>query len=184
MLEKITYLLQNMYWVPFGTLDIPTNRSVAEATELLAKHVGKRPMFNPQTFGGGDSTYFRGKLEDGHFKITRIIYRRNSFLPVLVGTIENDGFKAVMKTKVRLDWFVFGFLFFLFLNFLLPFFAYLLSLFGSSFLQNTGIAFTPENASAGVFIIPVFFLFFYLFGMASFTSEVIKAKIFLDEIFS
>lgn len=49
---------------------------------------------------------FEGEIEGTSFKISRIIHYRNSFLPILVGQIQDDLDASTLQIVARPHWFV------------------------------------------------------------------------------
>ncbi|MEL3907006.1 MAG: hypothetical protein P1P65_08305 [Treponema sp.] len=54
--------------------------------------------------------YFEGKIFEDSFKIRRIMRYRNSFLPIIIGKIEETDSGSKIKIKMRMNGFVIGFI--------------------------------------------------------------------------
>ena len=52
-------------------------------------------------FSEGDA-YFEGKVYENSFKIWRCIQYRNSFLPLIIGTIEKSDYDSTLKIKINM----------------------------------------------------------------------------------
>ena len=60
-------------------------------------------------FSKGDK-YFAGKVSENSFKIFRHIHHKNSFLPLIIGTVEENEYGSTIKIKMRMATFVTFFL--------------------------------------------------------------------------
>jgi hypothetical protein len=49
---------------------------------------------------------FEGKITDKGFEITRIIFYRNSFLPVMIGEVRDQSFGSEIDLTLRMNWLV------------------------------------------------------------------------------
>ena len=56
-------------------------------------------------FSKGDK-YFAGKVSENSFKIFRHIHHKNSFLPLMIGTVEENDYGSTIKIKMRMATFV------------------------------------------------------------------------------
>lgn len=57
-----------------------------------------------------DEKYFAGKIFENSFKILRRIHYKNSFLPLIIGTVEENDCGSTIKIKMRMAIFVTVFL--------------------------------------------------------------------------
>jgi hypothetical protein len=116
--------------VPWHRFTVDSPLPPRAALERLAREVGSGGNW----FGfGGDGKPFRGNVERDGFQVTRVIGYRNSFLPVVSGTVEPRGSGSRVRVEMRLHGFVMAFL---------PLF---LLLFTSSFAAR-GQQFVQESA--------------------------------------
>ncbi len=134
----------------------------------------KKLLVSPAVIGSGKP--YAGTVDDHSFCIMRIITYRNSFLPVITGTVEKDlqTAKTVIKITMRLPWFVF---------------CFLCVWFGGVFLASvTSLFYLAAHLIAGThfdtsLIIPFVMLFVaYIPIIAAFKYECRKAKQCLEEL--
>lgn len=116
-------------------------------------------------------SYFHGSIEDNRFKVMRIINGRNSFLPVVSGTIRHIGNETVIFVKFRPHLLVLSLLAFLFLS-----------------NGATEAIFLTQNKTGKIFDINIFsILFFVAFLVMAyfwFWKEVDKQKKYLTNLFN
>jgi hypothetical protein len=86
--------------LPWRAFSIDTSWPPEVTAVELRKRVGERRLF------GSADTPFTGSLEGHRFQIARTIRYRNSFLPVIEGTIEPAEHGARIRVRMRLNWFV------------------------------------------------------------------------------
>lgn len=91
--------------------------------------------------------YFEGKIFEDSFKIWRSIRYRNSFLPIIIGKIEETDSGSKVSIKMRMNGFVIGFISIWFIGVILSCITMLLTIFLGTF--NITFKFIP-------FIIPFF----------------------------
>lgn len=101
------------YLLPKEDITYWTNLKEAEVLKRLAERI------EPEKFRFGFFTPDKGKAYEGRidgrkFKIKRIIFYRNSFLPLIWGSIESELGATVIRVRMRLHPLVNGF-FWLFL---------------------------------------------------------------------
>lgn len=103
---------------PFRKFELVTPMSPARATRILQEIVEP-----PRKWGWPTSRkrgYFEGRVAPGRFKFHRVIYYRNSFVPIIEGNFRRDGLGTVVTLNMRLVWPVvpiwFGIILFLFWN--------------------------------------------------------------------
>lgn len=92
-----------MVLIPYQRFEIKTNLSQEAARKKLASIV------EPRQLGwrfSKDHNWFEGELTEQTFKISRIIRYRNSFLPTLEGTIQDDLDSASLQITARPNWFI------------------------------------------------------------------------------
>ncbi len=91
-----------MKWLPAENIIFTTSLSEAEVIKRLSVllETGKvrRTIFGPDT-----KKRYSGKLEGSAFSIQRIINYRNSFLPQIKGTIQNDFDGTTINLQMRLS---------------------------------------------------------------------------------
>lgn len=91
------------------TFKIETNKTKEEILRIILNNTKiQESIFDLQSNG----EYFRGSVGEDSFKIQRCIGYRNSFLPVIIGTIQNENEKNVINIEMRLNSFVKGFVIF------------------------------------------------------------------------
>lgn len=90
--------------LPWRVFAIDTSWSPEVTAIELGKRVGERRLF------GAAETPFTGSLAGHRFQIARTIRYRNSFLPVIEGTIDPAEHGARLRVRMRLNWFVAAFM--------------------------------------------------------------------------
>lgn len=175
-----------MFFMPYGHIQIKSKFKADEIERRL-----KEQLEPPSIISGmfrGNHKYFQGSIENGKFKISRIIHYRNSFRPVIIGRLQPEIDHTIIGLTIRLDFAVVAILLLIVGSFILPMFSLLFQplLFQSlPFGENVDFwQYLPEGywlqfvlSSIGTF------LFFYLFVMIPFNVEAGKATKYLDELF-
>lgn len=91
------------------------SENIIYKTDLDSKEVLKRickimepinDYRNPDLYESDTKKLYKGDIEGNSFKISRIIDYRNSFLPVIEGTVEDAVKGSVVKVTMRLGKFV------------------------------------------------------------------------------
>jgi Flp pilus assembly protein TadB len=147
-------------FIPYQHFEIKTKLSQDATREKLADIV------EPRQLGwrfSNDHKLFEGELDINTFKISRVIRYRNSFLPVLVGNIQDDLDSSSLQITARPNWFVI---------ILWP--VLLIAFFFSTIIS-------AEVTTVGLILL--FILFFYGVPTLFFNFELNKAKKLLDEQF-
>ena len=142
--------------------------SRAEIVETLNVYVEPKKIF--RFFS--EHTAFEGTVTQAGFKISRIINGRNSFLPVIIGKFATSQSGITVAVKMRLHAFVAVFLCFWFGGVgvgILDFLAALVTGRDKNFVDLS--------------LVCCMLIFGYVLVMASFWSEVKKAKQLLKEMF-
>ena len=147
--------------VPYQKFEIKTRLEQESARQKLAEIVEPRKLMR---FGlSRNHNLFEGEIEGTSFKISRIIHYRNSFLPILVGQIQDDLDASTLRIVARPHWFVI-----------------LLWVFFAVAVASGGLL-AGDRSEVWV-ILPVF-LFFYVVPTAAFHFELYKVKKLLQEKF-
>jgi len=160
-----------MNFLPFEHFSIVTSLSPAQAQERLEQEVSADTGFSFNKLFSSPDKYFSGYVANGTFEIKRIINYRNSFLPVIKGSIEFDidGSRIQVKMQPHI----------------------LVIVFMCIWLSGTligGLAFlTQQLHSSSNFDVTALmpfgmFIFGYLLAMGGFKYEVPKARIKLVEL--
>ncbi len=152
---------------PYKKASIITNKSAHEVIGIIRNNTSERVLFS---LFRSYKSYFEGEVTDNGFKINRVIRYRNSFLPIIIGTLDNTCGKTQINLKMRLHLFVivFG---------LIWFSGSLIALIG--FAPN--ILF-DKMSNNGV-MESIFPLFFISFGYLLFTIPfIIESKIALNKL--
>lgn len=77
---------------------IETNKSKDEILQIIRDNTHIRTS----VFGFLEgNTYFEGKVSENSFKICRCIHYRNSFLPLIIGTIEAHEYGSTINIRMR-----------------------------------------------------------------------------------
>lgn len=152
--------------IPYRTRSYTVASTPEVVTAELMTHVSER---EPLSFKRV-STPFRGVVEGRTFKFSREINYRNSFLPVVVGSVKRAGAGSEVSIVLRLHYFVIGFLGMWFSSLL---FGLSLMLFG------------VQTRSPAQIAIPCgMLLFAVLLTTVPFKIEADKAERLLSEIFA
>jgi hypothetical protein len=166
-------------FLPYEHLTITTYFSPEMARQKLAGVIEPRRM----RFGllsRGHHKPYQGEISGDQFKISRIIYYRNSFLHVISGKLEPDLKGTRLDIKMGLHPFVVVFMAVWFGGVGLAVMATSFAAF-SAFTQGGGRAVTPLFP----FLIPWGMLIFgYLMVIAGFKFEATKAETFFRELFA
>jgi len=147
-------------FIPYQRFEIKIKLSQDATREKLADIV------EPRQLGwrfSNEHKPFEGELEINKFKISRVIRYRNSFLPVLVGAIQDDLDASSLQVVARPNWFV----------------IVLWPLLLLAFFYSTIIS--AETTNIGLILL--FILFFYAVPTFFFNLELNKAKKLLNEQF-
>lgn len=155
-----------MKYLPFEHIIYTTNLSKREIIKKLSDHMetkGSRFTSNNKSTKG-----YEGFIDDHHFEINRIIRNRNSFLPQISGSIQENNNETHIEVKMKLHVFVLVFLVFWCLFVLL-------------FLITALIA--VEKISFNVLIPVGMLLFVYVLTMLGFKTESMQSKEDLKKIF-
>jgi hypothetical protein len=98
---------------PYLRLTFKTAHTIEEVSARIASTIAPRG-FSWKT----PVEPFRGSAQGRHFKATRVIRGRNSFLPVVIGEIAQGASGADVHVRMRLHWLVAAFMLFWFAGFL------------------------------------------------------------------
>ena len=89
---------------------IKTSKSKSEIIQILENNTSEKRS----VFYRNYDEFFNGNISEDSFKIQRNISYRNSFLPVIIGTIKETDNGSEISMKMRLSLFVTGFMIFWF----------------------------------------------------------------------
>jgi hypothetical protein len=87
---------------PFRKFEFSTRMSSEHAARLLDAIVEP-----PRKWGWPTSAkrgYFEGRVAGNRFKIHRIVYYRNSFIPIIQGKFRRQGLRTIVTLNMRLLW--------------------------------------------------------------------------------
>ena len=80
-------------------------------TALAPQDVFARLEHNVQrAYLNGPHLAFQGRIGEDAFRISHIITYRNSFLPIILGTVRRSGSDSVIAMTLRPSWFVVAFM--------------------------------------------------------------------------
>ena len=99
-----------MKYLPFEKYTYATSLNEEEVLRRISKNIEQEQTFR-FSWGNREKLY-EGGIKGNVFRMKRIIGYRNSFLPVLIATIESKGERSILKVKMRLIHFVLGFMIF------------------------------------------------------------------------
>jgi len=155
-----------MKYLPFEHLTYTTNLSKQEIIQRLSDCMeakGNRFMSNYKS-----AKEYEGFIDDQHFEMNRIIKNRNSFLPQISGSVQENAHETQIEVKMKLHVFVLVFLAFWYLFVLFFLIIVLISVEKISFHA----------------LLPVgMLLFVYALTMFGFKSESMQSKEDLKKIF-
>ena len=89
---------------------IETNKTKDEILQIIKDNTSE----HRGVFFSNNGEFFNGKILENSFKIQRNISYRNSFLPVIIGKIEENDFVSKVNIKMRMNLFIKGFMTFWF----------------------------------------------------------------------
>ncbi|HET6227310.1 MAG TPA: hypothetical protein VFF27_13585 [Bacteroidia bacterium] len=95
---------------PFRSFTFISNDKIETVRINLARLVdaNRQPTFS--LFRYVSQKEFIGKVEENHFVISRTIYHRNSFLPIITGSLSSLGNQTIIDIKMRVNYFVLAFI--------------------------------------------------------------------------
>jgi hypothetical protein len=98
-----------MAFIPYEKFDIVTDLDQIAVVERLRGQVGTK---QPNWLKSGYVSYknYTGWVQQDNFEIERVIVGRNSFNPLVKGTITPDGQGCIIRVVMALDPFVLAFL--------------------------------------------------------------------------
>ncbi len=99
-----------MIFLPTETLTFKTKLKQDEIISRLSQSVEPEKLIRSGLFGSANTKPYEGKITGYTFSIKRIIKYRNSFLPRILGSVEQDIQGTSIKVKMRLQIFVIVFL--------------------------------------------------------------------------
>jgi hypothetical protein len=152
-----------MKLIPFERFTIKSDKNESELIYSLTDNIEQKKHFRLKR---NNIKPYEGKIENNSFKINRIIYYRNPFLPVIKGKLITQNHKGTdIKIIIRIKYFIL--LFMLFWSF------------GPTLFF---INFPPETIIAPLIISVVWITIGYLFLFLPFNFERNKSKEFLTEL--
>ena len=93
-------------FLPVENYTLKTKLSVEEVRNRIANKIEPKKNFRLTLLGNNSSKPYEGILVNNKFTISRIINYRNSFLPVITGSILNGKEKTMVKINMQLQKFV------------------------------------------------------------------------------
>src|ERR1700740_1163207 len=90
--------------LPFRRFEFSTRMSIEHAARLLEDIVEP-----PRKWGWPTSEkrgYFEGRVAGSRFKIHRIVYSQNAFVPIIEGNCRREGLGTIVTLNIRLVWLV------------------------------------------------------------------------------
>lgn len=154
-----------MWLIPFEQFEIKTSLKSGKVRKKLEGVIEPRDYARRSR----EHTFFEGTLEQKSFNIRRILHYRNSFLPVILGTIQEKSDYTSIHVRMRLHGVVITFL-------VIWLFIVVTTL--SGFVFNPAI-FEDRRLSVMLFFIPLT----YVISIFFFQREARKARRYLEELF-
>ena len=99
-----------MKFLPAENIIYKTRLKPKEIIKRLADSIEPAKTFRFRLFGSNSAKAYEGQINGQAFEIKRIINYRNSFLPRITGSIEQEYDGTTVKVKMRLHVLVLGFL--------------------------------------------------------------------------
>ncbi|MCL5247783.1 hypothetical protein M4I21_18395 [Cellulophaga sp. 20_2_10] len=156
-----------MKYLPYEKYTFETTLDKEEVFRRISENLEPEQTF--RSLWSNKQKPYEGKINGNTFRMKRLIRYRNSFLPVLIATVESRGEKNILNVKMRLMHFVLGFMTFWMSGVLLGLIA-----FGAKSIMDE---FTP------VVLVPFGMLLFgYLLTTLAFKYESKKYKYFIEEL--
>ncbi|UZR99719.1 hypothetical protein [Chondrinema litorale] len=161
-----------MKYLPLEDITYQTKLNTNEIVDRLNEVVEPKKTFRMNGFfGNSEHKPYEGSIHNMSFKINRIIGYRNSFIPIITGTLEEEMNGTKVNVKMRLHSFVIVFMFIWFGGVGIASLAVI-----SYYLNNEN--FEPMS------LIPFGMLIFgYAMVLGGFKYESIKSKKYLAELF-
>lgn len=161
-----------IHFIPLSRFSYRVYGSPAEVEGRLKELVRPRLLWRKSFLSKReDGPPFHGVIENAQFKFRRVIYYRNSYLPVISGRITDDLGSVTVSGRMHPHWLVlllsFGFIAIFITSFFLPFFA------------NDNV----EQLRPMLAPIAGMLFLFYIAIMAFFNYEAHKAAALLDAHF-
>lgn len=98
-----------MKLLPYDKFEIETFLSPVQARKLIETIIVPKPSFSQAFLNALDNMFkksgtdqFIGKLDDHGFRLTRVIYYRNSFLPIVKGRFEQGSVGTRLEVSMTL----------------------------------------------------------------------------------
>jgi hypothetical protein len=160
-----------MAFVPYENIIFESDLSYDEIIKRIENIIEpKRSLFSRLFKKNNEKTY-EGELFENVFKINRIILYRNSFIPIIYGTIISDCNKTIINIKMKLHIIVK-----IFMSIWLSFFVLESFTDIKKFISDMELNVLP--------LMPItMILFGYILMTGIFKSESRKSKIYLEELF-
>ena len=93
--------------IPFRTIIVNTSLSPAEVAATLRRSTHEKKGLLDLSYGGHA---YVGNVSETGFKIRRVISYRNSFLPVIGGSIMPRAYGSSVQVSMRMNWFTIMFM--------------------------------------------------------------------------
>ncbi len=153
---------------------LKTNLSVAAVNKRLTDNIESQKTSSIFLFKIPSGKLYRGTISNANFKISRIINYRNSFLPIITGSISSRAGKTEIHLKLRIQKFAFVFM-------LIWFSAVALVCLVIIFVAIMRFKHIIQNGFSPSFLIPFAMLFiFYLMAYFGFKLESKKSIQFFE----
>ncbi|BAP30596.1 uncharacterized protein CHSO_1559 [Chryseobacterium sp. StRB126] len=156
-----------MKYLPFERITYRTDLSQQEIIKSLSDVVEPKKF----SFGRNPIKDYEGSVDTDGFDISRVINYRNSFLPQIYGTIQNNNYGTEIQVTMSLNGFVF----------LFTIAWCLMATFSFVIVLMKGIR--DKEITVEFFIPLIMLLFVYGLTMICFKIESKKSKEYLKKIF-
>ncbi len=152
-----------MWLIPFTQFEIKTSLKPRKVRQKLESVIDPRSYLRTTR----DHAFFEGVVEQNSFNIRRIVHYRNSFLPVILGNIQDKSDHTLIHIRMRLHGVVITFLI-----------IWLLIVIFSGLAFDSAL-FSNPRLSIMLLLIPLI----YAISIFSFHREARKARIYFEVLF-
>lgn len=151
-----------MKWLPHHRFEIRSPLDTGVALAALASHTEPENWFRFTLPNSANDERFEGQISGEAFHLRRVVGYRNSFLPVIDGTVGAARHGSVIQVRMRMFWFVYAFL---------------------AVWTMGALIMLASAGDVGLIAGPLFLLFAYLMAMGGFWFEASRQEQTLRSIF-
>jgi hypothetical protein len=160
-----------MAFVPYENIILESDLSYNEILNRIQNIIEPRRYIFSRLLKKDNGKTYEGELFENKFKINRIILYRNSFIPIIYGTIISESNKTKIYVKMKLHIFVKIFM------------CLWSSFFALGFFKDIKNFISDMELNAFPFAFMAIILLGYIFMTGIFKAECRKSKIYFGELF-